>query len=115
MKIYVIKQPFMTRTGQFEEGKHTLVGGIEVNALKLAGEYRVYIGDNRKVYYDITFKEALEIYRKFGKGAITMRGNKKVFIIPFDMMRSGKVSDYDEEIKKRNNLMKEAEQRKLFY
>lgn len=114
MKIYIIKQPFMTREGQFEEGKHTLVGGIEVNALKTAGEYRVYIGDNRKVYYDITYQEALEIYRKFGKGALTHRGSKKVFIIPFKMMRFGKTLDYDKEIKERNDLQKEAEQRKLF-
>lgn len=94
MKIHKVKTPFMTREGQFERGKHTLVVGIEVNALKKAGEYRVYIGNNKKDYYDITYAEALDIYRKHGSNALTKRGVKRVFILPVNKFRHG-VSKWD--------------------
>lgn len=94
----------MTREGQFEKEKHTLVCGIEVNALKQAGEYRVYIGNNRKDYYDITYEEALEIYKKYGKNALTKRGKKLVFIIPLNFMRHGVAKDYQKEIENRQKL-----------
>lgn len=109
MKFYIVNQPFMTKEGQFEKDRHTLVVGIEANALKSAGEYRVYIGKNRKVYWDVTYEEALEIYSKYGENAITRRGGKLVFILPLKFLRKGVVKDPEKEEKKRNKLIVEQQ------
>jgi len=118
MRIYIINSPFFTKEGQFEEGKHTLVGGIEVNALKKAGEYRVYIGNNRHVYYDITYTKAMEIYAEYGMSAMTQRGSKKVFILPIKMMKMGVAKGYHQEVQKREDyikdMVKEDKQVRLF-
>lgn len=96
----------MTRQGQFERGKHTLVVGIEVNALKKAKEYRIYIGNNKKDYYDITYIEALEIFRKYGdKNALTKRGKKRVFILPVKFFRHGQ-SKYDPEKENKKEIVR---------
>lgn len=109
MKIYIVNQPFMTRKGQFEKDRHTLVIGIEAQALKTAGEYRVYIGKNRKVYWDVSYKEALEIYSKYGENAITKRGDKLVFILPLKFLRQGIAKDPEKEEEKRNRLIIEQQ------
>jgi len=89
MRIHIVNEPFMSREGQFEKDKHTLCIGIEVNALRTAGEYRVYIGLNRKDYYNITWNEAAEIYREHGKNALWKKGSQKVFILPLLKFRHG--------------------------
>lgn len=61
MTEYTVKAPFMCREGQFEDGKRSLCIGIEINALKNAGSFRVYIGKNKNTYYDITYEKAVEI------------------------------------------------------
>lgn len=104
----------MAREGQFEKDKHTLACGIEVNALRVAGEYRVYFGNNKSYYYDITYSEALAVYAKYGKNAITKRGSKKVFILPIFAFRSGK-SNWDEKEyeKKEDKRLKVIQERLL--
>ena len=82
MKIHIVERPFMCREGQFREGKHDLCFGYAVLALKNQRIVRVYLGQNRKTYYEITWEKAVEHYRKYGRKAITMRGKKRVFIIP---------------------------------
>lgn len=90
MKTYIVNQPFMSREGQFEKGKHTLCVGIEVSALRIYAEYRVYIGNNRKDYYDISYGEALGIYKNYKTKALWKRGMQKVFILPLSMFRHGR-------------------------
>ena len=88
MKIYRVNKPFMSRTDQFEEGKHSLVIGIEANALKEAGVYKVFLGKNEKVYYEVSFVRAMELYRKYGKEALWKRNGRDVFILPvFELER----------------------------
>lgn len=113
MKIHIVNQPFMTREGQFEEGKHTLVVGIEVNALKAAGEYRVYIGKNKKDYFDITYVEALEVYRKHKENALTKRHGKRTFILPVSAFRHGKSKWNPEEHEKKEAEREKFNQQKL--
>lgn len=95
MKLHVIEAPFFSGEGQFEEGKKTLCVGIEVSALKSYGEYRVYIGNNREIYYDISFQEAFEIYKTHGENAIWKKNNKQVFILPVSSFRYGKESSLE--------------------
>ena len=89
MKTHCIKAPFMSKEGQFESGKHTLCVGLEVNALRTWGTYRVYIGLNKKDYYDITYDEALKVYQKHGKNALWKKGYHKVFILPLISFKHG--------------------------
>lgn len=67
----------MCRVGQFEEGIRSLCVGIEVNALKLAGTYRCYMGSNRKTSYEITYEKALEVGQVWRNGK-----GKQVLILP---------------------------------
>lgn len=103
----------MTREGQFEKDKHTLACGIEVNALRTAGEYRVYFGNNKSHYYDITYTKALEIYAQYGKNAMTMRGNKRVFILPLFAFTSGKSEWNEKEYEKKEDKRLKINQDRL--
>jgi hypothetical protein len=49
---YRCRNPFNSRIGQFEDGKHTLVVGIDRNAIyaKKSGTFRMTIGKSIKVY-----------------------------------------------------------------
>ena len=49
---YRCRNPFNSRVGQFEEGKHTLVIGVDRSAIfkKKEGEFRMTIGKSNKVY-----------------------------------------------------------------
>lgn len=117
MKIYIVNQPFMSREGQFEKGKHTLCIGLEVQSFKKDGEYRVYIGKNRKDYYDMTYAEGLEVYRKHGDKALWKKNGKRVLILPIKYFRHGqsKYSEEKEQQKEFERSKKNSEvQTKLF-
>lgn len=90
MRIHIIEAPFFSREGQFKEGSKTLCVGIAVSSLRNYGEYRIYIGKNKEIYYDISYEEALGLYKTHGQNAIWEKNNKKVFIIPLSSCRIGK-------------------------
>lgn len=103
MKIYIVRQPFMSKESQFEKDKHTLCVGIEVNSLRYEKWYRVYIGKNRKDFYDITYEEALEVFKKYKEKCIWKKGNQRVFILPLNHFRHGKSKYSEEEYQKKEN------------
>ena len=73
----------MSRMGQFEEGKQTLVIGLDVQALQSTDKYRCYIGKNRKDRYEIDYSEAL---RYASEHTIwTNRQGRKVAILPLNL------------------------------
>lgn len=114
MKIYIVKTPINCRPGQFTEGQRTLAVGIEVEALKSAKEYRIYIGNNRKEYHDVTFDEAKALYKKYGDNAMTMRGSKRVFVLPLFALRYGQSKWDQEKHEKKENQRASINQYKLF-
>lgn len=115
MKIHIIDSPFFSREGQFEKGKKTLCVGIEVSALKNYGEYRVYLGNNRHLYYDISFQEALQIYKTHGENAIWKKGKTQVFILPIKAFRQGKKEhDQSDKTQENSELDKNDTQLNLF-
>ncbi len=77
MKIHTVRQPFLCRIGQFEEGKRSLCVGLDYNTLKKTNEFWCYLGVNKKVHYEINTTEALRI----GQSWTNARG-KTVIIIP---------------------------------
>ena len=80
IKIHTVRSPFMSRAGQFEEGR-TLVIGLAVNALAGTDTYRCYLGKNKKCYYQIDCKEGLVLADKYGS-VWTNKTGKKVAILP---------------------------------
>lgn len=81
MNIHHVKAPFMSRRGQFEEDKQTLVIGLDINALKKKEIIRVYLGGNEKTYYEIDTTRAKELNQKYGQMWTSPRG-KLVAILP---------------------------------
>jgi len=77
MKIHTVREPFLCRVGQFEEGKRSLCIGLDYNTLKKTAEFWCYLGKNRKTHYEIESAKALEI----GQHWTNPRG-KTVIIIP---------------------------------
>lgn len=83
MKIHKVKNPFYSRVGQFEEGKQTLVVGLDIKALQTTDRYRCYIGNNKDVSYEIDTAEAL---RYANEHTIwTNPKGRKVAILPLDL------------------------------
>ena len=81
MKIHTVNSPFMSREGQFEEGKQTLCIGLDVHSLLGTDTYRCYLGKNIKVYYEIDTTQALAVadyHKSFWKNP----KGKTVAIIP---------------------------------
>ena len=106
MRIHLVREPFMCRVGQFEENKRTLCVGIEINALRMAGTYRCYLGANRKTSYEITYAKACEV------GQIWVnKSNKQVLILPvtaFDVYKSHwNAEEYHEKEVKRAEVIQE--------
>lgn len=80
-RTHVVDHPFMSKVDQFEPGKQTLVIGLDVRALQAWDIYKVFIGNNRKVYYKIATAEALRLADQY-KSIWTSPIGKKVVILP---------------------------------
>jgi len=80
-RIHTVNHPFYSKMNQFEEGKQTLVLGLAVAALESCENYRVFIGNNKKVYYRINTSEALRLGNEYNSIWVNPSG-KKVAIIP---------------------------------
>ena len=81
MIIHTVRNPFMCREGQFEDGKQSLCIGLDVHALQHEEHFRCYLGKNKKAYYEIDSAEALRIASEHSSIWTNPRG-KKVAIIP---------------------------------
>ena len=84
MKIHVVQEPFFSRVGQFKEGKKSLCVGIAKEALRNYEQMRIYVGDNRRVYYDITYKKAQQLWIDYKKDMFCKSKGKMILIIPID-------------------------------
>lgn len=50
--MYRVKEPFITRPGQFEDGKESLAVGIKADALKGEGTFELELkSEPNKIYY----------------------------------------------------------------
>ncbi len=81
MKIHKVKSPFMSRIGQFEEGKQTLCIGLDMRALQEYDSFRVFLGEGKKVAYDILSATALGLTEHYHSDW-TNKAGRRVAIIP---------------------------------
>lgn len=78
MKIYKVKRGFMA----YQFDKPTYCVGIEMNALRTAGQYHCVVGKEEKEF-DISYDQALGLVEKYGEDrAIRRVRGKRVFIVP---------------------------------
>jgi hypothetical protein len=82
MIIHTVRQPFMCRVGQFEEGKQSLCVGLDYKAIKSTKTFWCYIGNNKKVHYEIDSVEALRI----GQSWTNPKG-RTVIIVPLSCFK----------------------------
>jgi len=71
----------MSRLGQFESGKQTLVIGLDVNALKGTDIFRCYLGANIKCYYQIEGKKGIDLAVQYDSFWTNPKG-RQVAILP---------------------------------
>lgn len=83
MKIHTVREPFLCRDGQFEDGKRSLCIGLDYNTLKRTNEFWCYLGKNKKVHYEIEKVKALEI----GQQWVNKKG-KTVIIVPLSLFKA---------------------------
>ena len=81
MKIHKVREPFMCRVGQFEEGKQSLCIGLATAALMSTDIYRCFLGGNDKSYYEISSKKAVE-YAYSKKSIWKSKWGKETAILP---------------------------------
>lgn len=80
-KIYRVNNPFMSREGQFEEGKRSLVIGLDIVALQTSSTYKCYLGKNNKTYYQIDCVRGLELAQGYKSTWMNKKG-RTVAILP---------------------------------
>lgn len=93
MNIHLVKAPFMSKLGQFEENKHTLCIGLDCIALESTEKYRCYLGKNRKAYFEIDTVKAFEVARKY-KSFWKNRKGRVVAILPLFAFETKFVENY---------------------
>ncbi|MCG3203947.1 MAG: hypothetical protein KCHDKBKB_00624 [Elusimicrobia bacterium] len=81
MKIHIVRKPFMCWEGQFTPGKRDLCIGLAISALQNNKTFRCYLGDNRKVSYEIDCIEALTFHNEHSDKYIAKSG-KDTAILP---------------------------------
>lgn len=67
----------MSRVGQFEEGKQTLVVGIDKSTLVQEKTHKFILGNNDKKIYEISLNEAEKVGQSW-----TNKFGKEVYILP---------------------------------
>lgn len=82
MSDHRVKAPFMSRLGQFEEGKQTLSVGLSVSVLQKEKTINVFLGKSNN-YYVIDCVKALEIANNKNSFWTNKQG-KSVAIIPLN-------------------------------
>lgn len=86
-RVHTVISPFMSRDGQFEEGKRSLVIGLDVVALERSTVYTCFLGKNKSVSYQIEATEALRLAEKY-RSTWTNKKGRTVAILPIkDFMR----------------------------
>jgi len=80
-KIYTVRSPFMSRMSQFEEGKQTLCIGLDMMALGKSDLYKCYLGKNKKTYYEIESKNAINLAKNY-RSVWTNKAGRQVSILP---------------------------------
>jgi hypothetical protein len=74
--IHKVRSPFMSRVGQFEEGKHTLVVGIDAKTLFDEQKHYFTMGKNPQ-RYSITIDDAIT-YGELWEN----KDDREVYIVP---------------------------------
>jgi hypothetical protein len=90
MKIYTIKQPFMSREGQFEPGKHTLTVGLAEKALQSYKIYRLTIGEAHITWYEIDTHSALVWASEHDSWWVSPHTGARTAILPIFLFKSHK-------------------------
>lgn len=110
MNIHTVREPFLCREGQFEEGKRSLCIGLDYNTLKKTKEFWCYLGANKSTHYEIESAKALELGQTW-----TNKRGKTVIIIPLLSFKKVVVTPKIDEEKehKRAVSIAEAEQGNL--
>lgn len=82
--MYRVKEPFITRPGQFEKEKESLAVGIKADALKGDGVFELELkSDPGKVYHKT--KETLRKFAAIRKSYWTSPKGSMVAIFPIDI------------------------------
>lgn len=82
--MYRVKEPFITRPGQFEEGKESLAVGIKERALEGVGDFELELeSEPGKVYYKP--KEVLKNFAAARKSYWRSPKGSMVAIFPLDI------------------------------
>lgn len=89
-RIYTVKQPFMSRLDQFEEGKQSLSIGLAVEALKHFKVYRCYLGGNKSTWYEIKTADALAFANENNSWWTSIHTGHKTAILPLYLFKRHK-------------------------
>ena len=81
IRIHTVRNPFYSRMSQFEEGRQSLSIGIDVACLRPYDVYKIYIGNNKNVYYKIDVPEAIRLSEEY-KSVWTNPRGIRVAILP---------------------------------
>jgi len=84
MKNYKVKRGFIA----YQFDKPTYCVGIEMNALKTAGQYHCVVGKEEKEF-DISYDQALGLVERYGGDKIIRKvSGKDIFIVPVEEFNS---------------------------
>jgi hypothetical protein len=105
MIIHIVNHPFLCREGQFNEGKRDLCVGLDYNALKATEEFWCYLGNNRKVHFEIASAEAMRVGQQWRNPS-----GKTVFIVPINAFKMVRVEFNQEEYDKKEEHREKVNQ-----
>ena len=84
---YLARQPFNSRVGQFEKGKHTLCIGLDFHTLWVHPEmWHVYLGKKGNTYWEVKPSVAQSIGQHW-----TNTKGKTVLIVPLSRFKMIKI------------------------
>ena len=96
MRIHTVREPFLCREGQFEEGKRSLCIGLDYQTLKKTPEFWCYLGTNKKTHYEIRREDAMTAGQTW-----TNKRGKTVIIVPLSVFKSVVVEPKIDEAKEK--------------
>jgi len=80
-KIFTVKNCYMSKMDQFEEGKRSLVVGIDTVLFVKNLVFKFYLGKNKKVIYEIESTTATELLAKY-RSTWTNKKGRTVGVLP---------------------------------
>jgi hypothetical protein len=88
MIVHKVREPFMCREGQFNEGRQDLCIGLDYHAIKSTNSFWCYLGKNTKTHYEIDCSEALKIGQHWKN-----KKGKLVIIVPLSIAKLVKIPE----------------------